>query len=399
MAGITSVLLVMLMSQPRIFFSMSRDRLLPQNVSKVHPKFGTPYITTIITCVVVALVAGLTQIQVVGEMTSIGTLFAFVVVCAAVLVLRAKRPDAKRPFRVPFGPVFPVLGILSCSYLMLSLPVLTWVRFLVWLDIGMIIYWIYGRTHSPLVKQPESKARTPMQSLANFITTFGLLLIFNAACIAILGFFTELGITNETTAKWSEINVTAEEADAFGLRFLAVADRGVGGRLRLDEGVRRKGIAATTGWCGVCGADSRGRRAAHCRVHQRHGRPPGLGVVLAGQIPPPRSTSAIRSRRWRVPGAGPSCSGSTSRRRWTRRSRWCGRLNADEAIDAILVQSPLPAGMGADAEQRVFDAIDPRRMWTGSTRITSVCWCRNGRRWWRARRSAASSCSSARASR
>ena len=88
-------------------------------------------------------------------MTSIGTLFAFVVVCAAVLVLRAKRPDAKRPFRVPFGPIFPVLGILSCSYLMLSLPVLTWVRFLVWLDIGMVIYWFYGRTHSPLVNQAE----------------------------------------------------------------------------------------------------------------------------------------------------------------------------------------------------------------------------------------------------
>jgi len=222
-AGITSVLLVMLMSQPRIFFSMSRDRLLPQGVSKVHPKFGTPYITTIITCVVVAIVAGLTQIQVVGEMTSIGTLFAFVVVCAAVLVLRVKRPDAKRPFRVPFGPIFPTLGIVSCAYLMLSLPVLTWVRFLVWLDIGMIIYWTYGRTHSPLVNQAESKARTAMQSLANFTTTFGLLLVFNAGCIAILGFFTEWGITNETTAKWSEINVTADQADAFGLRFLAVA--------------------------------------------------------------------------------------------------------------------------------------------------------------------------------
>lgn len=222
-AGITSVLLVMLMSQPRIFFSMSRDRLLPPAVSKVHPKFGTPYITTIITCVIVALVAGLTQIQVVGEMTSIGTLFAFVVVCAAVLVLRAKRPEAKRPFRVPFGAVFPVLGILSCAYLMLSLPVLTWVRFLLWLDLGMIIYWVYGRTHSPLVNQKEHNARTPMQSLANFITTFGLLLIFNAACIAVLGFMTELGITNETTAKWSEINVTAEEADAFGLRFLGVS--------------------------------------------------------------------------------------------------------------------------------------------------------------------------------
>ena len=227
-AGITSVLLVMLMSQPRIFFSMSRDRLLPQGVSKVHPRFGTPYITTIITCVVVALVAGLTQIQVVGEMTSIGTLFAFVVVCAAVLVLRVKRPDAKRPFRVPLGPVFPILGILSCAYLMLSLPVLTWVRFLVWLDIGMVIYWLYGRTHSPLVNKAEHNARTPMQALANFISTFGLLLVFNAACIAILGFMTMVGMTNETTAKWSELEslglrVTADEADAFGLRFLVVA--------------------------------------------------------------------------------------------------------------------------------------------------------------------------------
>ena len=222
-AGITSVLLVMLMSQPRIFFAMSRDRLLPPGVSKVHPKFGTPYITTIITCVIVALVAGVTQIQVVGEMTSIGTLFAFVVVCAAVLMLRAKRPDAKRPFRVPFGPIFPVLGILSCSYLMLSLPVLTWVRFLVWLDLGMVIYWFYGRTHSPLVNAKESAARTPMQALANFINTLGLLLIFNAACIAILGYFTEFGITNETTAKWSEIGVTADQADTFGLQFLAVA--------------------------------------------------------------------------------------------------------------------------------------------------------------------------------
>jgi amino acid transporter len=114
---------------------MSRDRLLPPGVSKVHPRFGTPYITTIITCVLVALAAAFTNIQAAGEMTSIGTLFAFVVVCSAVLVLRKKRPGAKRPFRVPLGPVFPILGILSCAYLMLSLPVITWVRFLVWLII------------------------------------------------------------------------------------------------------------------------------------------------------------------------------------------------------------------------------------------------------------------------
>jgi APA family basic amino acid/polyamine antiporter len=222
-AGITSVMLVMLMSQPRIFFAMSRDGLLPQGVSKVHPRFGTPYITTIITCVIVALVAGVTQIQVVGEMTSIGTLFAFVVVCSAVLVLRVKRPDAQRSFKVPFGPIFPILGILSCSYLMLSLPILTWVRFLVWLNIGMVIYWAYGRRYSPLVNQAEAAARTAMQGLANFIATLGLLLIFNAACMTILGYMTEFGLTNETTAKWHEIGVTADEADTFGLRLLAVS--------------------------------------------------------------------------------------------------------------------------------------------------------------------------------
>jgi hypothetical protein len=194
----------------------------------VHPRFGTPYITTIITCVVVALVAGVTQIQVVGEMTSIGTLFAFVVVCAAVLMLRIKRPDAVRPFRVPFGPVFPILGILSCGYLMLSLPVLTWVRFLVWLNIGLIIYWFYGRTHSPLANQAEAARRTTLQSLANFVVVFGLLGLFNGVCMFLLGLLTELGVTTETTAKWSELadltgwNVTAETAAPFGLQVLGV---------------------------------------------------------------------------------------------------------------------------------------------------------------------------------
>src|SRR3954452_17522343 len=119
-AGITSVLLVMLMSQPRIFFAMSRDRLLPAGVSRVHPRFRTPYITTIITCVIVATVAGFVPINVLGEMTSIGTLFAFVVVSLAVIVLRYKRPEARRPFRVPGGNVIPVLGVLACVYLMVS---------------------------------------------------------------------------------------------------------------------------------------------------------------------------------------------------------------------------------------------------------------------------------------
>jgi len=221
-AGITSVLLVMLMSQPRIFFAMSRDGLLPKGVSVVHPRFGTPYITTIITCVIVAIVAGLTQIQVVGEMTSIGTLFAFVVVCAAVLILRIQRPEAHRPFRVPGGAAFPVLGILSCLWLMLNLPVITWVRFLVWLDIGIFIYWFYGRIHSPLADRAEQARRPIVESFGNFVLMAGALLLLNGFFITLMAYMTEFGVTTEVTAKWHEIGVTPGDADRLGLQVLGI---------------------------------------------------------------------------------------------------------------------------------------------------------------------------------
>ena len=221
-AGITSVLLVMLMSQPRIFFAMSRDRLLPPGASKVHPKFKTPYVTTIITGLVVSLCAALVPIQILGEMTSIGTLFAFMVVCAAVMMLRLKRPEAKRPFKVPGGFVIPVLGIVSCLYLMLSLPVATWVRFLGWLNIGMLIYWFYGRVKSPLRDAAEAAARTPLENIGNFVTVAGALLLFNGLFMTILGFMTVLGITTEELAKWHEIGVTPEQSDQLGLLVLAI---------------------------------------------------------------------------------------------------------------------------------------------------------------------------------
>ena len=220
-AGITSVLLVMLMGQPRIFFSMSRDRLLPAGISKVHPKFGTPYITTIITGFAVAAAAALIPINVVGEMTSIGTLFAFVVVCAAVVMLRVKRPEAHRPFKVPFGYLFPVLGIVSCLYLMLSLSAATWVRFLVWLDLGMMLYWFYGRTHSPLADRAEQAAQPGGEKLGNFVTVLGALGLFNGFFMAVLGYMTEFGITTEALTKWHEIHVTPHEADTVGLAVLA----------------------------------------------------------------------------------------------------------------------------------------------------------------------------------
>lgn len=149
-AGLSSVILVMLMGQPRIFFSMSRDGLLPASFGKVHPKFKTPYITTIITGVVAGIVAGLFPIGLLGELVSIGTLLAFVIVCGGVLVLRYKQPDLNRPFKTPLFPIVPILGILSSLGVMLMLPGDTWLRLIVWMAIGIAIYFLYGKKNSKL---------------------------------------------------------------------------------------------------------------------------------------------------------------------------------------------------------------------------------------------------------
>jgi basic amino acid/polyamine antiporter, APA family len=147
-AGLASVVLVMLMGQPRIFFSMSRDGLLPAAFGKVHPRFQTPYVTTILTGVVAAVVAGLFPIGLLGELVSIGTLLAFVIVCFGVMALRYSRPNIPRPFRTPLVPLVPILGILICGYMMYSLPSDTWIRLLVWMALGLIIYFSYGKSHS-----------------------------------------------------------------------------------------------------------------------------------------------------------------------------------------------------------------------------------------------------------
>lgn len=146
----TAVLLVFQLGQPRIFFSMSRDGLLPQKFAEVHPRYQTPYMPTILTGVFVAVLAGVADIASAADLTNIGTLFAFVLVCAGVIVLRYKDPDRPRPFRCPGVPFVPLLGMASCLYLMISLPWATWVRFAAWMGIGLAIYFLYGYRRSRL---------------------------------------------------------------------------------------------------------------------------------------------------------------------------------------------------------------------------------------------------------
>jgi APA family basic amino acid/polyamine antiporter len=148
----TSVLLVFQLGQPRIFMAMARDGLLPQYFARIHARFRTPYITTIWTGVIVGGVAMLTDIGSLSDLTNIGTLFAFILVCLGVVVLRRTNPNRLRPFRVPLVPLFPILGVIMCFALMFSLPLETWLRFVVWLIIGLVIYFFYGSSHSRLQK-------------------------------------------------------------------------------------------------------------------------------------------------------------------------------------------------------------------------------------------------------
>jgi len=169
-AGITSVLLVMMLSQPRIFLAMARDGLLPPGFfAAVHERFRTPWKSTILTGVCVATMAALLPLRILAELVNIGTLLAFVIVCTAVLIMRRTHPNVHRPFRAPLGSIVPVLGILCCLLLMFSLPAENWVRLGVWLVVGLVIYFFYGRKHSRLrisqqLKQrlPESALRIPM---------------------------------------------------------------------------------------------------------------------------------------------------------------------------------------------------------------------------------------------
>jgi APA family basic amino acid/polyamine antiporter len=157
-AGLSSVILVMMLGQPRIFYTMSKDGLLPPVFSAVHPKFRTPWIAQILTGAIAMLVAGLFPIGLLGELVSIGTLLAFAIVCAGVFVLRFTDPEIPRPFRTPAFWLVAPLGVVFCGYLMYGLPPDTWARLIVWMAIGLVIYFTYGCRHSKLQK-PAAPAR------------------------------------------------------------------------------------------------------------------------------------------------------------------------------------------------------------------------------------------------
>jgi basic amino acid/polyamine antiporter, APA family len=158
-AGLSSVILVMMLGQPRIFYAMSKDGLLPSRFARIHPRFKTPYYSTILTGSVAFILAGILPINILGELVSIGTLLAFAIVCIGIIFLRVKRPDLKRPFKTPFVPLVPILGALICIVQMASLPLDTWLRLIIWMAIGIAIYFTYGVKNSAMRKvNAEEKA-------------------------------------------------------------------------------------------------------------------------------------------------------------------------------------------------------------------------------------------------
>ena len=162
LGGYASVILVMLMGQSRVFYSMSKDGLLPKVFSSVHPKFRTPAKNNMMFMVFVSLFAAFVPARVVGEMTSIGTLFAFILVCIGILVMRKKMPNVPRGFKTPLVPIVPVLGIITCLFMMVFLPMDTWIRLLVWMLIGLDIYLVYGAKHSHLGDGTDADGRSGM---------------------------------------------------------------------------------------------------------------------------------------------------------------------------------------------------------------------------------------------
>ncbi len=174
--GLSSTMVVLVMGQPRVFYSMSKDGLLPKWAAKIHPKYQTPYVTTMITGAIVALLGGFVPINLLGELVSIGTLFAFVIVGTGIIILRSSNPALNRPFKVPFVPFIPMATVVSAAYLMNSLPIETWIRLIVWMSIGLVIYFAYSYSHSNLrnvtdevANQSDSRNKPPIAAIVAII--------------------------------------------------------------------------------------------------------------------------------------------------------------------------------------------------------------------------------------
>ena len=158
--GFSTVILVLLLGQSRVFYTMSQDRLLPGFFSAIHPKWKTPYRSNLFFMVFTSALGGFLPISQLGHMTSIGTLLAFILVCAGVIILRRTRPDAPRAYRTPLVPLVPILGVLFCGAMMLSLDGETWLRLIAWLAIGMVIYFAWSRRHSRIGREEGMRAPT-----------------------------------------------------------------------------------------------------------------------------------------------------------------------------------------------------------------------------------------------
>jgi APA family basic amino acid/polyamine antiporter len=207
----TAVLLVFQLGQPRIFFSMARDGLLPPLFYKVHPRFRTPHISTILTGLFVAIFAAVASIDEMVDLTNIGTLFAFILVCAGIIVLRVKEPARQRPFRVPGGTVIPILGIVSCLYLIYYLPPTSWLRFAAWLNFGFVIYVGYGAVHSRLTGRQH--AERPAEHDAHTAYTGAWLAIIGVALLVLMRGF---DIWLEAMKAHQDLSGTAKMSAAFG---------------------------------------------------------------------------------------------------------------------------------------------------------------------------------------
>ncbi len=192
--GLSSTMVVMVMGQPRVFYSMAKDGLLPSWASKIHPKYQTPHITTALTGTIVAILSGIVPISLLGELVSIGTLFAFVIVGTGIIILRSSNPNLNRPFKVPFSPFIPIATVVSAAYLMNSLPFDTWLRLIDWMSIGLVVYFAYSYSHSNLrhvssevANESDSRNSPPIAAIIAIILTIILTVIQVTNVFGVLG--------------------------------------------------------------------------------------------------------------------------------------------------------------------------------------------------------------------